>query len=138
MTGWLIAGGILLLLAGLLFTPAVLHLTLQDNAPPMIRLSFFGLSLYRSDRKQHAAKRSAKHKKKRTKNKHPLPRKRNRNRPMQKAAVFPNGSTCCTMPAQVSAKGFAASPNAFVSDTFLFILALATGMRQNVRQNTPS
>ena len=57
MTGWLIAGGILLLLAGLLFTPAVLHLTLQDNAPPMIRLSFFGLSLYRS----------AKHKKKRTK-----------------------------------------------------------------------
>ena len=26
MTGWLIAGGILLLLAGLLFTPAVLHL----------------------------------------------------------------------------------------------------------------
>lgn len=67
MTGWLIAGGILLLLAGLLFTPAVLHLTLQDNAPPVIRLSFFGLSLYRSDRKQHAAKRSAKHKKKRTK-----------------------------------------------------------------------
>lgn len=67
MTGWLIAGGILLLLAGLLFTPAVLHLTLQDNAPPVIRLSFFGLSLYRSDRKQHAVKRSAKHKKKRTK-----------------------------------------------------------------------
>ena len=113
MTGWLIAGGILLLLAGLLFTPAVLHLTLQDNAPP-------------------STKRNE------PKNKHPLPRKRNRNRPMQKAAVFPNGSTCCTMPAQVSAKGFAASPNAFVSDTFLFILALATGMRQNVRQNTPS
>ena len=67
MTGWLIAGGILLLLAGLLFTPAVLHLTLQDNAPPVIRLSFLGIPLYRSDRKQHAAKRSAKHKKKRTK-----------------------------------------------------------------------
>ena len=55
MTGWLIAGGILLLLAGLLFTPAVLHLTLQDNAPPVIRLSFLGIPLYRSDRKQHAA-----------------------------------------------------------------------------------
>ena len=67
MTGWLIAGGILLLLAGLLFTPAVLHLTLQDNAPPVIRLSFFVLSLYRADRKQHAAKRSVQHKKKRTK-----------------------------------------------------------------------
>ena len=50
MTGWLIAGGILLLLAGLLFTPAVLHLTLQDNAPPVIRLSFLGIPLYRSDR----------------------------------------------------------------------------------------
>ena len=69
MTGWLIAGGILLLLAGLLFTPAVLHLTLQDNAPPVIRLSFFGLSLYRSDRKQPTAKRSVQHKKKRTKKK---------------------------------------------------------------------
>ena len=67
MTGWLIAGGILLLLAGLLFTPAVLHLTLQDNAPPVIRLSFLGIPLYRSDRKQHAAKRSVQHKKKRTK-----------------------------------------------------------------------
>ena len=67
MTGWLIAGGILLLLAGLLFTPAVLHLTLQDNAPPVIRLSFLGIPLYRSDRKQSTAKRSAKHKKKRTK-----------------------------------------------------------------------
>ena len=66
MTGWLIAGGILLLLAGLLFTPAVLHLTLQDNAPPVIRLSFLGIPLYRSDRKQSTAKRSAKHKKKRT------------------------------------------------------------------------
>lgn len=62
MTGWLIAGGILLLLAGLLFTPAVLHLTLQDNAPPVIRLSFLGIPLYRSDRKQSTAKRSAKHK----------------------------------------------------------------------------
>lgn len=62
MTGWLIAGGILLLLAGLLFTPAVLHLTLQDNAPPVIRLSFLGIPLYRSDRKQPTAKRSAKHK----------------------------------------------------------------------------
>lgn len=69
MTGWLIAGGILLLLAGLLFTPAVLHLTLQDNAPPVIRLSFLGIPLYRSDRKQHAARRSAKHKKKQTKKK---------------------------------------------------------------------
>ena len=69
MTGWLIAGGILLLLAGLLFTPAVLHLTLQDNAPPVIRLSFLGIPLYRSDRKQPTAKRSAKHKKKRTKKK---------------------------------------------------------------------
>lgn len=136
MTGWLIAGGILLLLAGLLFTPAVLHLTLQDNAPPVIRLSFLGIPLYRSDRKQSTAKRSAKHKKKRTKRNRPLLIKRSRR--IRKAAVFPNGSTCCTMPAQVSAKGFAASPNAFVSDTFLFILALATGMRQNVRQNTPS
>lgn len=69
MTGWLIAGGILLLLAGLLFTPAVLHLTLQDNAPPVIRLSFLGIPLYRSDRKQHAVKRSVQHKKKRTKKK---------------------------------------------------------------------
>ena len=68
MTGWLIAGGILLL-AGLLFPPAVLHLTLQDNAPPVIRLSFLGIPLYRSDRKQSTAKRSAKHKKKRTKKK---------------------------------------------------------------------
>ena len=67
MTGWLIAGGILLLLAGLLFTPAVLHLTLQDNAPPVIRLSFLGIPLYRSDRKQPTAKRSVQHKKKRTK-----------------------------------------------------------------------
>ena len=67
MTVWLIAGGSLLLLAGLLFTPAVLHLTLQDNAPPVIRLSFLGIPLYRSDRKQSTAKRSAKHKKKRTK-----------------------------------------------------------------------
>lgn len=136
MTGWLIAGGILLLLAGLLFTPAVLHLTLQDNAPPVIRLSFFGLPLYRSDRKQSTAKRSAKHKKKRTKKKPSSSHKKKQTDSESRSLSewFDLLHDACSS----ICKGFAASPNAFVSDTFLFILALATGMRQNVRQNMPS
>lgn len=136
MTGWLIAGGILLLLAGLLFTPAVLHLTLQDNAPPVIRLSFLGIPLYRSDRKQHAVKRSVQHKKKRTKKKPSSSHKKKQTDSESRSLSewFDLLHDACSS----ICKGFAASPNAFVSDTFLFILALATGMRQNVRQNTPS
>ena len=136
MTGWLIAGGILLLLAGLLFTPAVLHLTLQDNAPPVIRLSFLGIPLYRSDRKQSTAKRSAKHKKKRTKKQTSSSKKKKQKQTEEERRSLSEWFDL--LHDALSRRGFAASPNAFVSDTFLFILALATGMRQNVRQNTPS
>lgn len=138
MTGWLIAGGILLLLAGLLFTPAVLHLTLQDNAPPVIRLSFLGIPLYRSDRKQHAAKRSAKHKKKRTKKQTSSSKKKKQKQTEEERRSLSEWFDLLHDACSSICKGFAASPNAFVSDTFLFILALATGMRQPVRQNTPS
>lgn len=66
MTGWLIAGMILFLLAGLLFTPAVLHLTVQDNALPVIRLSFLGIPLYRSGQaKPESPSRRSRSKKKR-------------------------------------------------------------------------
>lgn len=67
MTGWLILFCILLLLAGILFVPAVLHVTLQADQTD-IRLSFLGIPLYRSDQKRKKKRKKKPSKKKKNKN----------------------------------------------------------------------
>lgn len=63
MIGWLILSCILLLLAVVLFVPAVLHVTLQTEQTD-IRLSFLGIPLYRSDGQRKRKKRKKKPSKK--------------------------------------------------------------------------
>lgn len=67
MIGWLILSCILLLLAIVLFVPAVLHVTFQTEQTN-VRLSFLGIPIYHSDkqRKRKKTKKKTSKKKKET------------------------------------------------------------------------